>query len=201
MRYFTVKEGALVTRLGTNTYLGATVGIEQTGRNKGQTKITWTPGEVFALSDEELQQYGREYGQLLAEGSLVDSTEAAYKAYAEREAAASGGQADKAAVEAQLATAQEAQRAAAAEAEAAVAKAERAKADADRLAKELETRAAAEWKDPIAPPGAAPTAPTMQQEAQAADARGRTPEAAEQLAKQTAVGQQNPKAHAARSKE
>lgn len=200
MRYFTVKEGALVTRFGTNTYLGATVGIEQTGLRKGQTKITWTPGEVFGLSDEELQQYGREYGALLAEGSLVEASEEAYRTYTEAEAKEAGAQVTKSALEAKLEVAREAQRAAAAEAEAAKVKAEQAKVDAERLTNELSEHAAAE-KRAQAELAAQPAAPTMQQEAQAGEARGRTPEAAAQMAKETAAGQQNPKAHAARSKE
>lgn len=84
MRYFTIRQGALVTRFGTGTYLGATVGIVEKGPLKGQTFTTWHEGEVVALPDEEVGKYLREYNQLLLEGSIAESDEAAWKAFHEK---------------------------------------------------------------------------------------------------------------------
>lgn len=77
MRYFTVKEGALVSRFGSGTYLGAVVSVHQTGSQKGETEIKWT-GEVVVLTDEDFRLYGREYEQLLREKALVEVDQAAY---------------------------------------------------------------------------------------------------------------------------
>lgn len=87
MRYFTIRQGALVTRFGTGTYLGATVGVRSDGPQKGETFIDWHEGEVVNLPDDEVGKYLREYNQLLLEGSIAESTEDAWKAYhAKREA-------------------------------------------------------------------------------------------------------------------
>lgn len=88
MRYFTIRKGALVTRFGTGTYLGATVGVHADGPLKGQTFIDWHDGEVVMLPDAEVGTYLREYNQLLLEGSITESTEEAWKAFhVKREAA------------------------------------------------------------------------------------------------------------------
>lgn len=103
MRYFTIRKGALVTRFGTGTYLGATVAVV-----KGATAIDWTEGEVVALPDVEVGKYLREYNQLLLEGSIVESTEDAYKAFhVEREKAVEA-EAEKAKAEAAKLEAEEA---------------------------------------------------------------------------------------------
>lgn len=118
MRYFTVKEGALVTRFGTGTYLAAVVSVHSVGPLKGQTKIEWT-GEVVALTDGDFQAYGREYEQLKAEGALLEVDEAAYDAWNAKQEAAT-----------KAAAGQSAQ-------EAAQAKADAAKLESERLANEL----------------------------------------------------------------
>lgn len=88
MRYFTIRQGALVTRFGTGTYLGATLGVHQDGPKKGATFVDWHEGEVVMLPDAEVGKYLREYNQLLLEGSIAESTEEAWKAFhVEREAA------------------------------------------------------------------------------------------------------------------
>lgn len=87
MRYFKVKEGALVTRFGVGTYIGAVVGVIQAGERKGETEIKWT-GDVVALPVAELDKYAREYDGLKIEGSLIEVDEAAYKKWiADSEAA------------------------------------------------------------------------------------------------------------------
>lgn len=140
MRYFTVKDGALVTRFGTNTYLGATVGLVEKGERKGETELKWT-GDVIALPESELNKYLREYNQLLEEGSLIESDEAAYKKWADaqeaqskKEAAAIEDAKKKADAEAKAAADKAAKEAEVAKKKADEAAAQAAKADAAKAA-------------------------------------------------------------------
>lgn len=160
MRYFTVKEGALVSRFGTPSYLGAVLSVEQTGPKKGQTRLEWTKGEVVALSDEELTTYGREYTQLVAEGSLIDSTEEAFLAYSADQAKASG--ADEAAtLNAKLEAAKAAHDRLLEEAKQAQERLESALAERKSLEGRAEKLAAASRSAPADPEIiAAPSAPT-----------------------------------------
>jgi hypothetical protein len=140
MRYFTVKDGALVTRFGTGTYLGATVAMIREGERKGEVDIKWT-GDVVALPDAELNLYLREYNQLLAEGSLVEVKEEAYKKFLDAQEAQSKKEA--AAIEEtakkEAAALEAAQKKADAEAKAA---AEKAAREADAAKKKADDAAA-----------------------------------------------------------
>jgi hypothetical protein len=84
MRYFSTKAGALCTRYGTGTYIGASISVV-----KGQTQIAYDEQEVVAISDQELALYGREYSGLLEEGSLVERKKADFEDWQEAVAKAS----------------------------------------------------------------------------------------------------------------
>ncbi len=98
-KYYSSREGALCTRYGTGTHLGATVAVVG-----GQTQITWHPERVYEITDAEMVKFTREYMGHVADGSLVERSEADYaawlakeKAESEAEAAALKKQADEAA--------------------------------------------------------------------------------------------------------
>jgi hypothetical protein len=166
MRYFTVKEGALVTRFGTGTYLAATVSMNVSGPRKGETDIKWS-NEVVCLTDEDFRLYGREYEQLKGEGALVEVDQAAYDRYVEALHAATtaeAGQTEQQAAQAKLEAAKLEAARASEELKAMQARADKANADAEAAAKEL---AAATPKDkeetkpdasPAPIPAAAPAA-------------------------------------------
>lgn len=61
-----------VTRFGPGTLIAA----DRDGRN-----IRYRPDEVVAITREEMAQYGREYGRALRSGSLIERTEADYRAF------------------------------------------------------------------------------------------------------------------------
>jgi hypothetical protein len=144
MRYFTVKNGALVTRFGTGTYLGATVEMIREGERKGETDLKWT-GDVVALPEAELAKYLREYNGLLADGSLIEVDEPAYKKWAEAQEAQSKKDADaiEAAAKKEAAALEAAQKKADAEAKAA---AEKAAKEADIAKKKADDAAKAATK-------------------------------------------------------
>ena len=103
MRYFSAKADRLVTRYGTNTYIGASV----TAKAGEKPVITSNEKVVVAISDAEFAKYGREYLRLEREGSLIKRTQADFDAMQKAEAEASKkeadalkAQADKAAAEA-----------------------------------------------------------------------------------------------------
>jgi hypothetical protein len=66
-KFYSTKQGALCSRYGTGTYIGASIVVV-----KGATAIQWAPEEVVAISDEEFAKYSREYQGLVVEGSLVE---------------------------------------------------------------------------------------------------------------------------------
>ncbi len=87
MRYYSAKADVLVTRYGTGSYIGATVGIAKEGERKGETVITHDPDAVVAITDAEFSKYTREYLQLVRDGSLIERDEADHKVWLEAEEA------------------------------------------------------------------------------------------------------------------
>jgi len=66
-----------VTRFGPGTMIAA----ERDPSDKNGRTIRYRPDEVVAITREEMAQYGREYGRALRAGSLIQRTEADYRAF------------------------------------------------------------------------------------------------------------------------
>jgi hypothetical protein len=90
-KFYSVKPNALVTRLGTKTYIGAQVDVERnkegapivSSMGEPTTKVVYTD-EIVMISDGELARYGREYAKLEREGSLILKEEKDFKAYQDK---------------------------------------------------------------------------------------------------------------------
>lgn len=80
--YVSSVEGALVTRYGTRTQIGAEI---LPGPKGGKQTIRWNTGVVVALSQDELVKYKREYRRAIDAGELVERTADDFRAYIARE--------------------------------------------------------------------------------------------------------------------
>jgi hypothetical protein len=87
VKFFSSVEGHLVSRLGSGTatsnnqMIGARREVMQDakGHDTGEVKLVWTD-EIAALTENEWELFSREYGQALADGSLVERSEDDYLA-------------------------------------------------------------------------------------------------------------------------
>lgn len=93
MRYYSAKEGVLVTRYGTRTYIGATVSVDKPGKPGSKTVIKHTD-QIVALSDAEIAKHAREYLRLERDGSLIARTKSEFDAQSKAELEASKKEAD-----------------------------------------------------------------------------------------------------------
>lgn len=66
-------EGALVTRYGTGTFIGAE------RRANAPTVVDYHPDQIIAIPHDEFRKYRREYLRALRDGSLVERTAAEWQ--------------------------------------------------------------------------------------------------------------------------
>lgn len=71
--YVSCIEGALVTRYGTATFIGAE------RRATAPTVVDYHPEQIVAIPHDEFRKYRREYLRALRDGSLVERTAAEWQ--------------------------------------------------------------------------------------------------------------------------